>query len=96
MDLLLDNTRVPQEREGDPTAQMSANLTWVYREFRKLMPVIRRLIECMKELVGYWSRVRAVVAELPDGEYSYTDYVDGCGDKYPDPLPIKVEITIGW
>lgn len=35
--------------------------------------------------------VRAVVAELPDGEYSYTDYVDGCGDKYPDPLPIKVK-----
>ena len=53
------------------------------------------MIECMKELVGYSERrVRAVVAELPDGEYSYTDYVDGCGDKYPDPLPIKVKINI--
>ena len=30
----------------------------------------------------------------PDGEYNYTDYVDGCGDKYPDPLPIKVKVTI--
>lgn len=49
----------------------------------------------MKELVGYSERrVRAVVAELPDGEYNYTDYVDGCGDKYPDPLPIKVKVTI--
>lgn len=53
------------------------------------------LIACMKELVGYSERrVRAVVAELPDGEYNYTDYVDGCGDKYPDPLPIKVKVTI--
>ena len=39
-------------------------------------------------------RVRAVVRSLPDGEYSFTDYVDGCGDKYPDPLPIKVKVTI--
>ena len=31
LDLLLDNTRVPQEREGDLTAQMSANLIGVQR-----------------------------------------------------------------
>ena len=34
--------------------------------------------------------MRAVVSGLPDGVYSYTDYVDGCGDKYPNPLPIHV------
>ena len=95
MDLLLDNTRVPQEREGDLTAQMSANLIGVQRIQEAYARYQDDLIECMKELVGYSERrVRAVVAELPDGEYSYTDYVDGCGDKYPDPLPIKVKITI--
>ena len=95
MDLLLDNTRVPQEREGDLTAQMSANLIGVQRIQEAYARYQDDLIECMKELVGYSERrVRAVVAELPDGEYSYTDYVDGCGDKYPDPLPIKVKINI--
>ena len=95
LDLLLDNTRVPQEREGDLTAQMSANLIGVQRIQEAYARYQDDLIACMKELVGYSERrVRAVVAELPDGEYNYTDYVDGCGDKYPDPLPIKVKVTI--
>ncbi len=95
MDLILDNTRVPQEREGDLTAQMSANLIGVQRIQEAYERYHDDLQECMKELVSYSERrVRAVVRELPDGEYCYTDYVDGCGDKYPDPLPIKVKVTI--
>lgn len=95
MDLLLDNTRVPQEREGDLTAQMSANLIGVQRIQEAYATYNDTLIDCMAELVSYTERrVRAVVATLPDGEYCYTDYVDGCGDKYPDPLPIKVKVTI--
>ena len=95
MDLLLDNTRVPQEREGDLTAQMSANLIGVQRIQEAYERYNDVLIDCMSELVSYTERrVRAVVATLPDGEYSYTDYVDGCGEKYPDPLPIKVNVTI--
>lgn len=95
MDLLLDNTRVPQEREGDLTAQMSANLIGVQRIQEAYERYNDVLIDCMSELVSYTERrVRAVVATLPDGEYSYTDYVDGCGEKYPDPLPIKVKVTI--
>lgn len=95
MDLILDNTRVPQEREGDLTAQMSANLIGVQRIQEAYARYGDVLIDCMSELVTYSERrVRAVVAALPDGEYSYTDYVDGCGDKYPDPLPINVKVTI--
>lgn len=95
MDLLLDNTRVPQEREGDLTAQMSANLIGVQRIQEAYERYQDDLIACMNELVSYSERrVRAVVSALPDGEYEYTDYVDGCGDKYPDPLPIKVKVTV--
>ena len=95
LDLLLDNTRVPQEREGDLTAQMSANLIGVERLQEACDRYQDTLIDCMEELVAYSERrVRAVVKELPDGEYSYTDYVDGCGDKYPDPLPICVKVTV--
>lgn len=95
MDLLLDNTRVPQEREGDLTAQMSANLIGVQRIQEAYARYEDDLIACMSELVSYSERrVRAVVSALPDGEYEYTDYVDGCGVKYPDPLPIKVKVTV--
>ena len=95
MDLILDNTRVPQEREGDLTAQMSANLIGVQRLQEAYARYHDDLIACMQELVSYSERrVRAVVKNLPDGEYCFTDYVDGCGDKYPDPLPIKVKVTI--
>ena len=95
MDMLLVNSRVPQERYGDLTAQMSANLIGIQR----LQDAYERygdvLISCMSELIEYSERrIRAAVAKLPDGEYSYTDYMDGCGEKYPDPLPIKVKITV--
>ena len=95
LDLLLDNTRVPQEREGDLTAQISANLIGVERINEAYDRYGDVLIDCMEEIVAYSERrVRAAVAELPDGEYSFTDYVDGCGDKYPDPLPICVKVTV--
>ena len=95
LDILLDNTRVPQERYGDLTAQMSANLIGVQRIGEAYDRYGDVLIECMSELIDYSERrVRAVVAKLPDGEYCYTDYVDGCGEKYPEPLPIRTKITI--
>ena len=57
MDLLLDNTRVPQEREGDLTAQMSANLIGVQRIQEAYARYQDDLIECMKELVAIRSAV---------------------------------------
>lgn len=95
MDMLLDNTRVPQERYGDLTAQMSANLIGIQRIEEAYAHYQDTLIDCMEELIRYSERrVRAVVKKLPDGTYPYIDYVDGCGDKYPDPLPISVAVTI--
>lgn len=95
MDMLLVNTRVPQERYGDLTAQMSANLIGIQRLQDAYDRYGEVLIDCMAELIDYSARrIRAAVAKLPDGEYSYTDYMDGCGEKYPDPLPIKVKITV--
>lgn len=95
LDILLDNTRVPQERYGDLTAQISANLIGVQRIEEAYQRYSDTLIECMSELISYSERrVRATVSKLPDGEYSYTDYVDGCGDKYPDPIPICVKVTV--
>jgi N-methylhydantoinase B len=95
LDLILDNTRVPQERYGDLTAQMSSNMIGIERLRDAYTKYKDTLFDCMAELQDYSERrVRAAVAKLPDGEYSFTDYVDGCGDKYPDPIQIKVKITI--
>ncbi|MFV0497336.1 MAG: hydantoinase B/oxoprolinase family protein [Candidatus Fimivivens sp.] len=95
IDILLDNTRVPQEREGDLTAQISANLIGAKRLQEAYARYESILIDCMRALIAYTERrIRAVVRDLPNGDYTYTDYVDGCGEKYPNPLPIKVKITI--
>jgi N-methylhydantoinase B len=95
LDLILDNTRVPQERYGDLTAQMSSTrignerMQEAYRKYDSV------LFDCMAELQDYSERrVHAAVAKLPDGEYIFTDYMDGCGSKYPDPINITVKITI--
>jgi len=86
---------VPQERYGDLTAQMSSNRIGVERLNEAWNKYHGVLFDCMAELQDYSERrVRAAVGRLPDGEYSFTDYVDGCGEKYPDPIQIVVKITI--
>ena len=95
MDLLLDNTRVPQEREGDLDCP---DFRQPYRRGAAaggLCPLWRypdRLHEGAGGLLRAPGPGR--VSSLPDGVYTYTDYVDGCGDKYPDPLPIHVSVTV--
>jgi N-methylhydantoinase B len=95
LELFLDNTRVPQERYGDITAQMSSNRIGSKRMEDAYGKYGTVLFDCMAELQDYSERrVRAAVANLPDGEYSFTDYVDGCGARYPDPINITVKVTI--
>jgi N-methylhydantoinase B len=95
IDLLLDNTRVPQERYGDLSAQMSSNRIGIERMQEAYAKYQNVLFDCMAELQDYSERrVRVAISKLPDGEYCFTDYVDGCGDKYPDPIQIVVKVTI--
>lgn len=95
MDMLLANTRVPNERSGDFIAQISANhvgvrrLTEAYGKYGDL------LLECMAELQNYAERrLRSAISILKKGEYTFTDYMDTAGPAHPDPLPITVKITI--
>lgn len=95
VDLLLDNTRVPQERYGDLSAQISSNRIGIERMQEAYAKYQDLLFDCMAELQDYSERrVRVAISKLPDGEYCFTDYVDGCGDKYPDPIQIVVKVTI--
>lgn len=93
--LLMGNTRVRGEREGDMTAQISSNRVGARRMEEAYEKYGDILIECMDELQNYSERrLRAAIAAVPDGVYSYTDYLDDGGDQDPEPQKITVDIKI--
>jgi len=81
MRLVLNNVRTPTEREGDFSAQFMANVTGV-----------RRMRECIdkygldtcndyaRALMDYSERItRQAIADIPDGQYRFEDFLDGDG-----------------
>ena len=95
LQLLLGNTRVREEREGDLTAQISSNRVGARRMEEAFAKYGSRLTACMEELQNYSERrLRAAIASVADGVYSYTDYLDDGGDNSPDPQTISVDIRI--
>ena len=89
------NTRMPDKLAGDMRAQIAACKT-ADAGFAKLVgkygsKTFRRLLD---DLHDHAERVmRAEIAALPDGEWSFTDYLDGLGED-PEPLPLCVSIAI--
>ncbi|MCF2661554.1 hydantoinase B/oxoprolinase family protein [Pseudoflavonifractor phocaeensis] len=95
VDFVLCNSRIPGERYGDLQAQIAANRVGA----RRLLDAYERygqlLVDCMHELQNYAERrLRAGIQKLPDGEYSFVDYMDDAGVASPDPVKICVKITI--
>jgi N-methylhydantoinase B len=95
MKLLLANVRTPEERAGDLRAQLAANR----KGLERMLEVIERHGQAevsfyMAELLAYAERMtRALLAGLPDGSYSFKDYLDNDGIE-PGPVEIAVNITI--
>jgi N-methylhydantoinase B/oxoprolinase/acetone carboxylase alpha subunit len=88
--LLLANSRTPGERVGDLAAQEGANLVGVER--------LAALADApLAEVVDYGERrMRAALADLPDGTWRATDVLDSTGAA-PDqqrPARIAVEVTV--
>ena len=75
------NVRTPDERWGDLSAQIASNR----RASQRLSDLAakyggERLTEIMQEVLNYSERMmRALLAELPDGEGSFEDFCDGDG-----------------
>ncbi len=94
-DIMALNTRMPEKLAGDLQAQVAACRT-AERSFQKLIArhgsaEFRRVLESLHD---YAERMmRAEIAALPDGTWSFTDYLDGTGAD-PQPLPLKVTVTI--
>jgi N-methylhydantoinase B len=93
--LLLANVRTPQERAGDLRAQLAAN----HKGVERMVELTHRYGQAdvrsyMSDLLAYAERMtRALIAALPDGVYSFKDYLDNDGIE-PEPVEIAVTITI--
>jgi len=95
MRLISANVRLPEEREGDLTAQLGAISTGQTR----LLEIVERygLKEADRyasHLIDYTAEMmRRVIREIPDGAYEAEDFLDD--DGYSDePIKIRVRIEI--
>lgn len=94
-DLILTNVRTPAERAGDLWAQIAANNRGTKR-FREMVKRYGQteVSDYMGYLMDYTERMtRALLAELPDGEYHFSDKLDDDGIKEHS-IPICVSIKI--
>ncbi len=93
LDLLLANVRTPEERLGDLRAQLAANATGVRRMGELIAHYGQREVQAtMQALVDYAERMtRRLLAGLPDGVYSFRDWMDDDG---VDAQAAEIAVTI--
>jgi N-methylhydantoinase B len=95
LSLILANVRTPVEREGDLSAQLAACETGA----RRLVDLNARyglgeLKSAASALLDYAEALmRQCISEIPDGDYSFEDYLDddGLGS---EKIPIRASIAI--
>ncbi|MBV9454139.1 MAG: hydantoinase B/oxoprolinase family protein [Rubrobacter sp.] len=95
LSLLLANVRTPGLRRGDLRAQIAAN-NIAQERIEELMK--RRgkdiVLAAFEEIISYAEkRAREAIRNLPDGEYTADDYMEGDGVTDED-IPIKATLTI--
>ncbi len=94
LSMILANVRTPEERRGDLRAQVAANATG-RRRFRDLAAEHGGDLAPALEAIKDYSerRMRAELADLPDGTYAFADALDDDGRGNED-LAIEVTLTI--
>lgn len=91
----LHHVRNPDERLGDLRAQIASLARGRLRiaEILQKYPAAH-VFAILDQLKDYAERLmESVIRQLPDGVYSYTDYLDDDGSKTA-PVPITVDLTI--
>jgi N-methylhydantoinase B len=90
------NTRTPAERQGDLDAQIASNNAGA----RRLAEVVSKygvsyFETCTNGLLDYAEEsMRAGIRSLPNGTYTFEDYLDDAGTHSKEPVLIRAEITI--
>ena len=93
MRIVLGNVRMPDKVRGDLSAQHSANLMAADRLVKLHREYGTDLIERVHELIleRTEAHMREALAQVPEGTYSFVDYMDDFG---PDTDPIKVAVDV--
>lgn len=96
MTLLLNNMRLPEDRQGDFNASLGACRVAEGRIRRLLAKYGRKtVLDCIAlNLDRSERRLRARIAALPDGEYVYEDYLEFYPEARFDPVLMRLTLTI--
>jgi N-methylhydantoinase B len=92
--LIEKNVRVPVRVVGDLRAQLAA----CHIAEQAFLALVERhgpatVSRWMRELVDYTERLtRAAIRELPDGEWSFEDWIDDDGIDRDRPIPLRVTL----
>ena len=92
---LFKGARNTEDILGDMVAQCSANLLGIKR-LQEIIATVstQKFIQSLRELNQYGERIaRTVITKIPNGTYTFTDYMDDDGQGNYD-LPICVSILI--
>ena len=94
--LIVSNTRVPTDAEGDLHAQASATRVAELEILRLVDKYgIETILTAFQEVQDYVERLtRQRVAELPDGVWETEDYIDYDPSIGEGLIPVKVKMTI--
>jgi N-methylhydantoinase B len=95
MGFFLNNVRTPVEREGDFAAQIMANMTGVQRTRELIEKYGLDTVDAYaKALMNYAEQMmRHTIGRIPDGIYSFEDFMDGDGIT-AEKIGIRVSITV--
>jgi N-methylhydantoinase B len=94
-EIILANVRTPSERAGDLRAQLAANQRGVDRMLDLVARYSLQEIKAyIQHLLTYTERMtRKLIAEIPDGSYTFEDHLDDDGVNHFAIL-IRVKVTI--
>ena len=87
-EIIVANSRTPEERRGDLDAQRGANVVGVER-------LAAYAGEPLDEVTAYGERrMRAALAVMPDGRWRFEDVVDSCGPRPDQQRPARIVLTL--
>ena len=92
---ILDQTRDPNERKGDFRAQVSCLEIGKRRLIEAIEKYgIEKINDASEQLLNYSENImRSVISDIPDGSYTFLDYLDDDGQG-TELIPLKVRIEI--
>ncbi|MGI8810860.1 MAG: hydantoinase B/oxoprolinase family protein [Acidimicrobiales bacterium] len=86
--ILCANSRTPEERRGDLDAQRGANVVGVAR-------LAEYAGAPLDEITGYGERrMRAALADVADGTWTFEDQMDSCGPEPDQQRPARIVLSL--